>query len=352
MISRIRTGGRGTTEFRCPLRVLGYNEMFPLISETYIYDELGALVLNGAELAWYRDSPSISPMPVPQRVYTDLKTALADFEPDLLFVHWASFAMFALPEIEATGLPWALRVHSFDFDPPTIQRLMEHPTCVGAWAFPAHAREVPGAFALPPLFTFSHDPAPPGAVRNIVISASAGLPKKDWDLLLDAFGQLPDTDRRLIIAVTNGHEAVPSELAKRLSSYERPPLLQVNMQREAVIGMMCRAAALIYTLVPEKKVAMPMSIVEGLCCGASVILPATTDAHEIAGPYAREYRTAEDIAAHVSEVLAGGAAIELERSENMRYGHEHFANPELFARFSEDVFNALLRWRAARTAPT
>ena len=341
-----------SADLRCPLRVLGCNEMFPLISETYIYDELQALVLNGAELAWYRDSPSVSPMPVPQKVYTDLETAIANFEPDLLFVHWASFAAFALPKIEATGLPWALRVHSFDFDPPTIRRLMEHPTCVGAWAFPAHAREVSGALALPPLFTSAHDPALNGAARNIVMSASAGLPKKDWDLLLDAFNQLPDVDRRLIIAITNGHEAVPSELAKRLAAYERPPLLQVNMQREAVIGMMCRAAALIYTLVPEKKVAMPMSIVEGLCCGASVILPATTESHEIAGPYAREYRTAEDIAVHVSEVLAGGTAIETERSENMRYGREHFANPELFGRFAEDVFNALQRWRAVRAATT
>jgi glycosyltransferase involved in cell wall biosynthesis len=349
IISKARGDARESMADRgCPLRVLGCNEMFPLISETYIYDELEALALGGAELAWYRDSPSISPMPVPQTVYTDLEHAIAEFEPDLLFVHWASFAALALPRIEATGLPWALRVHSFDFDPPAIRRLLEHPNCVGAWAFPAHAKQVPGALALPPLFAAAHDPAPPGAAREIVLSASAGLPKKDWDLLLDAFNQLPDVDRRLIVAITNGHEGIPSELAHQLVALERPPLLQVNMQREAVIGLMCRAAAVIYTLVPEKQVAMPMSIVEGLCCGSSVIFPETPDARELAGPHARGYRTAQDIAAHVREVLAGGPAIEAERRENIRYGRERFANPELFARFAEEVFTAVQRWHAAR----
>ena len=347
VIPRIRKHGGGAgADRRCPLRVLGFNEMFPLISETYINDELEALALNGAELAWYRDSPSISPMPVSRALYTDLDRAIAEFEPDLLFVHWASFAAFALPRIEATGLPWALRVHSFDFDPPVISRLLDHPNCVGAWAFPSHASEVPGAFALPPLFTSAPEQIAGDGSRDIVISASAGLPKKDWNLLLDALSRLPDVDRRLVVAITNGHEGVPSELAQRLTAYERPPLLQINMPRETVIELMCRAAALIYTLVPEKRVAMPMSVVEGLCCGACVIVPDTPDARELA-PHARGYRTAEDIAVHVREVLAGGAAVEVERQENMSYGRERFANPALFARFAGEVFEAVQRWRAA-----
>jgi hypothetical protein len=347
MFSKIRASARGTSsDRRCPLRVLGCNQMFPLMSETYIHDELEALALNGAELAWYRDSPSISPMPVARPVYMDLDAAIAEFQPDLLFLHWASFAAHALPRIEATGLPWALRVHSFDFDPPTINMLRDHPNCVGVWAYPAHARVVQSALALPPLFT-SAPKAMANRPRDVVISSSAGLPKKDWDTLLDAFGRLPDVDRRLIIAITNGLEGVPSELATRLSTYERPPLLQVNTPREAVIDLMCRAAALIYTLVPETPVAMPMSVVEGLCCGASVIVPDTPEARELAGPGARGYRTAEDIATHVREVLAEGPAIAAERRENMRYGRERFSNPGLFAHFADEVFTAVQHWRAA-----
>ena len=352
VISRLRGANRGSAgqERACPLRVLGFNEMFPLISEVYVSDELQALALSGAELAWYRDSPSISPIPMPQALYTDLDLAIAEFEPELLFVHWATFAARALPRIEATGLPWALRVHSFDFDPPAIRALMEHPNCIGAWVYPTHAAQLPGALALPPLFTSAPDASPPVAGRDVVMSASAGLPKKDWDLLLDALGRLPGVDRRLIIAISNGFEGIPSELAQRLVGEVHPPLLQVNMQREAVIQLMCRAAALIYTLVPGKAVAMPMSIVEGLCCGSSVILPDAPGAREVAGPHARCYRTAEDIAAHVREVLAGGPAIEVERRENMRFGREHYANPQLYARFAGEVFGAVERWRAARGA--
>jgi glycosyltransferase involved in cell wall biosynthesis len=352
MISKLRAGARGAgAARRCPLRVLGCNEMFPLMSETYINDELEALALNGAELALYRNSPSISPMPVSRHVYMDLDAAIAEFQPDLLFLHWANFAASVLPRIEATGLPWALRVHSFDYDPPTVAWLRDHPSCVGVWAYPAHAREVPGTYPLPPLFTSVPDEAATVGPRDVVLSASAGLPKKDWDTLLDAFGRLPDLDRRLIVAITNGLEGVPSELATRLTAYERPPLLQINTPRETVIDLMCRAAVLVYTLVPEMPVAMPMSVVEGLCCGASVIVPDTPEAHELAGPHARGYRTAEDIAAHVREAIAGGPAIEAERRENMRYGRERYANPELFARFAEEVFTAVQRWRATRVAP-
>jgi glycosyltransferase involved in cell wall biosynthesis len=349
VMSRFWKGGGGeSAPGGCPLRVLGCNQMFPLMSETYIRDELEALVLSGAELAWYRDSPSISPMPVERPVYMDFEEAIAEFQPDLLFVHWATFAAHALPRIEATGLPWALRVHSFDYDPVNVARLRDHPNCVGVWAFPAQAREVAGTIALPPLFTSVPPLAACDGPRDVVLSSSAGLPKKDWDLLLDALSRFPDVDRRVIAAITNGHEGLPSELAQRLTAYERPPLLQINTPRETVIDLMCRAAVLIYTLVPELPVAMPMSVVEGLCCGAAVIVPDTPEGHELGGPHARGYRTAEDIAGHVREVLAGGPAIAAERRENMRYGRERFADPQLFAHFAEEVFTAVQRWRSAR----
>ncbi len=360
MLSKLRAGGRtatragGRTARRgggCPLRVLGCNEMFPLMSETYIYDELEALALNGAELALYRNSPSIAPMPVKRPLYMDLDAAIAEFRPDLLFLHWANFAASMLPIVEATGLPWALRVHSFDYDRGTVAALLEHPNCVGVWAYPAHAREVPGAAALPPLYTSCPDEAATRGARDVVLSASAGLPKKDWDTLVGALALLPDLDRRLIVAITNGHERVPSELATRLTAYAQPPLLQINTPRETVIELMCRAAVLIYTLVPEITMAMPMSVVEGLCCGASVIVPDTPEARAMAGPHARCYRTPEEIAAHVREAIAGGAAVEAERRENLRYGRERFANPALFAGFAEEVFAAVQRWRSARAAP-
>ena len=46
---------------RRPLRVLASNQMFPMITETYINDELEALVDRGAQLAYYRDA--ITPRP-------------------------------------------------------------------------------------------------------------------------------------------------------------------------------------------------------------------------------------------------------------------------------------------------
>ena len=47
-----------------PLRILGVNSMFPLITETYIHDELHSLEQLGAELAWFRQNRVPSPMTV------------------------------------------------------------------------------------------------------------------------------------------------------------------------------------------------------------------------------------------------------------------------------------------------
>ncbi len=136
-----------------PLRVLAYNSLFPLVPETYIAEEMRALTDNGAVLAWCTDRWSPSPVRVDEPTYTDLETAVADFEPDVLVLFWATFADERFDSLTQVGKPFAVRVHSFDFDPATVERVRAHPLCVGIWAYPHHARLIEGAHELVPLLS-------------------------------------------------------------------------------------------------------------------------------------------------------------------------------------------------------
>ena len=52
--------------------------------------------------------------------------------------------------------------------------------------------------------------------------ASAGLPKKNFRLLLDALDRLPGVDRRLVIGLTVGHEGIAQELGDLVATRPDP----------------------------------------------------------------------------------------------------------------------------------
>ena len=326
------------------LRILGVNEMFPLISETYIREELASLLPFGADLAWYRKQEIVpAPMPVPEPVFTDFDEAIEVVRPDVAFVHWLTAAEDHLAQFERHGLPFGVRAHSFDFDREAMTRLLAHPLCVGGWTYPGPEYAADGAHELAPIIAPSQLPAPTTARRDKVVSASAWLPKKDWPLLLDAFDLIDGADRRLIVGVTIGHEQNPGELAQACAELANPPLLQVNMARDQVLALLAQTAVAIYTLRPDTRFGMPMSIADALCCGCAVIVPDRPEALDYAGPNARPYRSAQDIAAHVHEVLAGGQAIEQELTQNREYGRARFCNPETPRHFDAQLRAGLAR---------
>ena len=333
-----------------PLRVLAYNPLMPLLSETYIEDELEALCRVNADLVYARTilpPPNID-MPVERPVYEGLEAALAEYDPDLLFIHWFTFAKDALPTISASGLPFAVRAHSYDFDPEVGAELLGHPNCLGVWTYPHFTSRLPGASALPTIFTSADRMPPPSPVRDLVMSASAGLPKKDFPLLVDAMARIDGIERQILVATAYLGEELPGQVRQMASRHPDPPTVRVDVPRREVFAALSRAAALIYTLGPDDQFGNPMSVVEGLCAGASVILPDRPEARRFAGPAARFYTSADDIVAHVKEIISGGPAIEQEQADNRTYGMRAFADPALGQRFYAELVEALESWRSER----
>ena len=326
-----------------PPRVLGYNAMFPLITETYIHDEVQALAQNGAEIAFCCGNRVPSPMPVEYPVYYDLDVAVREFAPDVLMLHWATHAMDSLPQIERHGLPFGLRVHSFDFDPGVVAALRDHPLCAGVWLYPHLADMVDGAHPLPTLFSSVDRMPEPAAKRDLILSVSAGLPKKIWPTIIEAMAMVPGADRRIVMGMTIGHEDEAAKIGRMLEEIEAPPLLQVNLTRDLVFGLLSRAALLVYTLEDGLVFGNPMSVVEAMAAGASVVLPERPETRAMVGPGFRGYRDASDIAAHAVEALRGGPAVEEEREQNRRRARELFCSPADSERFTAELLEGVDR---------
>ncbi|HXW33927.1 MAG TPA: glycosyltransferase [Acidimicrobiales bacterium] len=334
-----------------PLRVLAYNHLFPLVPETYMAEEMRALTDNGTQLAWCTDKWSPSPVRVAEPTYTDLDTAVSDFQPDVLFLFWATFAHARLEVLTRIGKPFALRVHSFDFDEALIEQVRRHPLCVGIWAFPHHAVVIPGAHELEPLLADHEDLPDPGGERHIVLSASAALPKKDWPLLVSAFAELArgGVDCRIIVGLTNLHEDEPKLIRELIAESGAQVMLSVDVPRDQMLELLGRTAVVVYTKVPGGPFGMPQSIIEGMYAGASVIMPDRPESQLTGGPDCRIYRRPEDVVRHVREILAGGPAIEAERRANRLFVERHFADPTRATAFAADLAKAVAGWKTSRS---
>jgi glycosyltransferase involved in cell wall biosynthesis len=350
-----RTGDRRTSEAAVrakllasrPLRVLAYNSLFPLVPETYIAEEMHALADNGSTLAWCTERLSTSPVPLTEPLYTDLDEAVAGFRPDVLFLYWTTFAGERLDVLSRVGLPFGVRVHSFDFDLDAIARVRSHPLCVGVWSYPHHADQAQGTYALVPLLN-DREAFPPEEERTIVLSASAGLPKKDWPILVYAFAELArrGVDCRIVVGTTYLHEDEPRTIRQLIDESGAPVTLSVDVPHDEVIALLGRTAAVVYTKVPGGPMGMPRSIVEGMYAGTSVVMPDRPESLLTAGPDCRTYVNSADIVGHVTEILAGGPSVDAERAANRSRARCQFADPVHGATFASELTKALAEWRA------
>jgi glycosyltransferase involved in cell wall biosynthesis len=268
-----------------------------------------------------------------------------------VLMHLADFALGFAERLSALGLPFAVRVHSFDFSPKRVRALAAHPLCVAVWVH-AHRTQGLEEIALPyrPFIWPPPPPPSPGLRRDLVLSTSAGLPKKDWPTLLTALATLTASgvEARAVAGFSYGLEHLPSELARLLGTFPHAPLLQLNVPRSDVFRLLGRTAVLVYTLAPGQTFGAPMSIIEGLCAGASVVVPDILEADAVAGPHARRYRTADDIVAHARTVLAGGADIAAEQRANREFGLRTYADPALRTQFADELYRAMASYDAAR----
>jgi hypothetical protein len=330
-----------------PLRVLVHASFTPTVSETYMLREMEVLAEHGYDVAFATPTTGVAPASHDFAVHVGpLQDAIREHDPDLLFLYWAVHARDAFGELTEAGVPFAFRVHSFDFDPTLIERIQAHPLCAGVWVYPEHASVLRDVRLLPTLFSKTSELPASNGPRDVVLSTSACLPKKDFPTLIKAFADLDEGERRVVVAATNGFEELPAELLHEVGKHRNPPLLQMNLNRDQVYALFARAAALVYTLDDkQERFGQPSSIAEGLLAGAIVVVPERyPQIHAVAGPHPRLYRDAGDLTRHLREILQAGASLDSERMANREWALREHASKELRERFSDDVVGALNEW--------
>ena len=115
------------------------------------------------------------------------------------------------------------------------------PLCVGVWCFPDHVWDHPKVHPLPTVFHGWQELPEPASTRDLVLSVSAGLPKKDFPLLIDAFAALPGVERRIVVGTTFSFESIVGDLVLATQELDDPPLIQANLTRDNVFQLLARA---------------------------------------------------------------------------------------------------------------
>jgi glycosyltransferase involved in cell wall biosynthesis len=344
-VVRVRSRVHATRE----LRVLVHTEMYPVIPETYIGEDIRALEQAGAVVTVSAVLPAVSRAAGVPDPLLDVDGAIEQSRPDVVLMHWSTHAVGQLPQMESHNQPFACRVHSFDIDSEIVRQLIEHPLCVAVFAHPNVVDQLPLG-VIPLLPTVNPKTVIPESPpeRSLVLSVSAALPKKDFPFLVRAFASLPEFERAIILGRSNGFEEVPATVEKLVAEADPMIAVWIDVPRPDVLDQLARASVLVYTLEPGKSFGYPMSIVEAMLCGTIPITPDVPQARSVVGPNVRTYRVAEDIVRHTREVAAGGAKIERERAELVTTAQRH-RDPAALTLLHDLLRDKLTEWRVPRS---
>jgi glycosyltransferase involved in cell wall biosynthesis len=263
---------------RRPLRVLYVVWHYPQLSETYIETEIRQLRQWGAQIEVWRSEDVASPYPTHTTVHSgSLREAVAAAQPDLIHVHWLSFALGQSEALAAVGLPVTLRLHGFDVTADALRAFLDHPWARGVYAFPGQIgllnapdgriRPLPAAFD-----TKLFRPCK-AKDRRLIVRMGSALKSKDIVFFFDLARRLPEF-RFVYAGITcKFAEAYAEEIRVLHQRTNSPVEVRFDVPRDEVAALMGRAGIHVHTACPAgaphaTPLGQPVSIAEGMATGA------------------------------------------------------------------------------------
>ena len=332
-----------------PLRVLVHTAMYPVISETYIGEDIDALEQAGAivTVSAVQEAVSQAEGVPPSRL--DVDAVIEEHRPDVVLMHWATHAEGELGRMEKHNQPFVCRVHSFDVDRERVQRILDHPLCVGVFAHPHHLEQLP-AGVLPLIPTVSPRTIIPEspAERGLVLSVSAGLPKKDFAFLVESLAQVSDVDRMIILAGSNGLDEVPVSVEQLVAEVDPSIAVRVNVPRaQALETMRACISARLHAANGSHHGVPDVASSKRCCAGQSRSHPIDRRPGRSWGQASAPIATAPTSSATSVKSRRGGDAVEHERRALIQLAQRH-RDPVELVRLHDALRDGLTEWRAKR----
>ena len=340
---------RGRARARRPIRLLAHNAVYPLITETYIGDEVAVLAERGFEIAFSRSTVPLVALPTSLDValYESLAEGLEQHAPDLVLFHWTTTAASHRAIASAAGVPHAVRLHSFDA--ASYPDIACDPWCIGAFAIPnltalcKHSRPLTTLVRHPGSASFSQR-------TRSVISVSAGLAKKDWPTIRAAMRDLPDIDCQVVIGRTPPEDESIAMIELQLL-HNAPSNLQlyVDLPYGQVQAMMRRAGACVYLVGPGELVGEPRSVLEAALAATPLVLPDLKHLHSLVDDTAQFYEPGDArslsaaIARAFTDTHSAGQRLELAAAIAVRH-----ASPPVFDNWARELAECLAWWHDQR----
>lgn len=333
---------------RRPVRVVAHNSLYPLLSETYIGDELAALHHHGYDLVLSRDQPAsvVTASRVDAPLFESLADAVEHHDPDMVLMHWTPVAMGHRAWCAEHGVPWAVRYHSFDsrLDPFDLV----NDWCVGLYCYPSLGITHPLARHLDTLIA---DPGPTdvGPRQRQVLSISAGLPKKAWPQLLDATATV-GVHLDVVMASTNGFELLPSQVAADIAERQLDATVHANLPYDQGQQLVRQAAAVVYSIVADEPLGQPCSVIEAAIAGTPLVVPEGHAMRDLVGDTAHFYErgSTASLARAIRDALDRPHPVGDRVALANRARHRH-CGPDSHAAWADMLTRSLVDWKRARS---
>ncbi|MEO6158353.1 MAG: hypothetical protein ABIQ39_12070, partial [Ilumatobacteraceae bacterium] len=328
-----------------PFRLLAHNAVFPLLSETYIADEIGVLQEHGFEIAFSRVAVGSTTMPTPRGspLYESFLEGLEEFNPDLVLFHWATTPNDYLALLRERATPFGVRTHSFDL--PVAEAGGFGPCCIGTWVHPNNVAKVEGSMALPTLIAVPGGVGPERRERTL-LSIGAGLSKRGLPAVIQAMGLIDDASAEIIIGLTNGHESYADDVRALCESTPNAPAVLVDVPNEVARSRICMAGAVVYSSEPGQVIGQPRSVLEAALAATPLVLPDLDDLRELVDDAAHFYvrGDAESMYGALQEALSDPLPYD-RRVSVARMVAERHASPAAFERWADSLWAAMSWWR-------
>lgn len=289
-------------------RVLYVVWHYPQLSESYLEGDVRKMRAWGAHVEVWRAVKPASPYPVDIPIHDgSLEEAVRAARPDVIHIHWLSFALSQDALLGRLDVPVTIRMHGFDVTQENFREVLGKPWLHAVYAFPAQlallGSSEPKVKPVPVAFESELFRPHPTKNHRLVVRTGACLPSKDIALFFELAKRLP-RHRFVFAGVTcNEFEPYVDELRRLRDEMGSPVELHFDMPRAEVAELMGEAGLYLHTIHPPgaklgAPTGMPISIAEAMATGAHVLvrdIPALVDYVGDAGSVYRDLDHAAEL---------------------------------------------------------